>query len=79
MVWKDCFGRELKNGEDVIIAINDAWNEPRLYSGIILEMNDAQCFVTYNSWDGEEETVYDTTICDFQYEDGIVKCIYKIR
>lgn len=78
MFWKDCFGKELVVGEDVIIGITDVWNEPILHSGIVLTLDEEKCLITYNSWEGEIESTYNTTFYKFQYEDGIIKCVYKI-
>ena len=78
MVWKDCFGKELKKGEDVIFAIIGDWNQPELHSAIVIDMDNSCCHVTFNSWEGDEERVHDIKIYIYEYEDGIIKCLYKL-
>ena len=79
MVWRDCFGKELVKGEDIIIAINGEWNQPVMHSGIVIEMDNSICYVTYNSWEGDKEYVHDEKFYNFYYEDGIIKCVYKLN
>ena len=73
MVWKDCFGRVLKQGEDVILS-----NDSMLRSGIVIELNDDNVLISYNFWIGEQECVEDMRLWDFEYPDGIISRVYKI-
>lgn len=79
MEWKDCFGRELKKGDDIIFAINGDWNQPELHTGIVINMNNDNFYITYNCWDKGEEHIYDIKLYPFEYEDGIIKCVYKLN
>lgn len=75
--WKDCFGRELKAGEDVVYAkiVND---EVQMHSGVIFEVNADSLIFSYNEWIGEEEYVYSEMVCDGKYPDNTVPYICKI-
>lgn len=79
MVWKDCFGNKLVIGEDVLVAVPDIWGQPDIHSGIVIKLEEDGCYLTYNSFDGDEETEYDIYYHKFHYEDGVIKCIYKLK
>ena len=78
MVWKDCFGRDLIDGEDVIVGVVD--NEKiELHAGIILELNENDIYITYNGWNsnGTEYTVGKYFLKE-DYPTGVIKDIFKV-
>lgn len=74
MVWKDFMGRVLQEGDDVIISLNE-----KMYTGIIIRMNDDILLVSYNWFkDGreiEEETWYSSPLVP----DGVVETLYVLN
>lgn len=78
MIWKDCFDRTLINGEDVVVGVikND---KVELHSGVILELNESDLYLTYNGWNpsGTEYTVGKYYLKE-DYPTGVIKDIFKI-
>lgn len=72
-MWKDCFGKKLSVGDDVIITINNC-----LYSGIITEMNDKCCRLFYNNWVDDKEEEFGVFFHSSNHEDNKLKNVYKI-
>ena len=70
----DCFDKELKDGDDVIISINDV-----LYCGIILEMTDECFIIDYQTWKGEEEIIKSIKYYNYDMINGKFLNIFKIR
>ena len=79
MIWKDCFGRPLVDGEDAVVGIIGDDGNVELHSAVILELYDEDVFLSYNGWDenGEEYTV-DKLYTEKDYPDGIIKSLFKI-
>lgn len=74
MVWKDFMGRVLQEGDDVIISFNG-----KLYTGIIIRMNDNILLVSYNWFKNgkeiEEETWYSAPLIS----DGVVETLMALN
>lgn len=77
MVWKDCFERELKQGEDVIIGFPDNCNAV-LRSGIVIELSEDAVLISFNFWIDGKEYVDEIHCWRSQYPDGIISRVYKI-
>ena len=72
--YLDCFGYQLKDGDDVLVSIDDI-----IYCGIILEMNDEFFVIDYQTWKGEEEIIKRIRYYVYDAVQGKFRNIYKIR
>ena len=67
----DCFGKELKDGDDILVARLDENMLPIISCGIILEMTDKYMIYSVQDWEGDNEVYFKD---NYQFKD-----IYKIR
>lgn len=80
MIWKDCFGRPLVKGEDIVIGGHYGFDSQiALTAGIVIDMDDENITISYNWWEGEVESTGEIKYPVFQYPDGAVKCICKLH
>lgn len=80
--WKDCFGRVLREGEDVVVGIINKMEgdgKVELHSGIVMGIKATAVLISYNSWEGEHEFVNTARFNLYDYQDGILANVYKIR
>jgi hypothetical protein len=72
--YLDCFGYQLKDGDDVLVSIYDI-----IYCGIISEMTDEYFVIDYQTWKGEEEIIKRIKYYNYDTIKGKFLNIYKIR
>jgi len=73
----DCFGKELKDGDDILIARYDENMLPIINCGIILEMTDKYMVYSVQEWKGDDEIITNIKV---SFKDNCqFKDIYKIR
>ena len=74
--YLDCFGYPLKDGDDVLISIDNV-----IYSGIIIEMTDEYFVVDYQIWknEGDEEIIKNIKYYNYDAVQGKFLNIYKYR
>ena len=73
----DCFGKELKDGDDILVARLDENMLPIISCGIILEMTDKYMIYSVQDWEGDNEIITNLQVYfkdNYQFKD-----IYKIR
>jgi len=72
-MFKDCFGKVLKDGDDVIVSIDNV-----LYDGIVLkELNDL-IIISYHYWKHRGEIEHDLQYTSSNLVDGKLLNVYKI-
>lgn len=82
----DCFDKELKQGEDILYAINKEIGytaggyvtyKPVIVCGIIVEIKDDKLTISYQEWQGEDEIINEVS---FESSGEITKLggIYKL-
>lgn len=55
-MWFDCFGNQLNEGDDIIIAVKEH-GRITMHSGIIHELNNEKATISYNKWKAGKEVV----------------------
>jgi hypothetical protein len=78
MEWKDCFGKPLKEGSDVVYAKWLPYGGVEMHSGVIHKLSEESIEFSFNRWDGDEEEVLSAELRHNDFKDGIVRCMYKI-
>lgn len=76
VVWKDFTGRAIKDGDDVVISINN-----EMHSAVVLgtTFGGSELNAVYNEWDrdGNEHT-HNVVFMEHTHPDGIIKNLFKI-
>lgn len=78
LIWKGCFERELRVGEDIVVAISNDGGEPELHAGIVLELEEGYCLISYNGWVAENEYTREVAYSPTDYPTGVIKRVFKI-
>ena len=72
-MFKDCFGRPLRDGDDVIVSIENV-----LYSGIVMKELDSIIIIFYNYWEEGKEKEHDLQYGLTDLVKGKLMNIYRI-
>ena len=72
-MFKDCFGRPLRDGDDVIVSIENV-----LYSGIVMKELDSIIIIFYNYWEEGKEKEHDLQYGLTDLVEGKLMNIYRI-
>ena len=70
MAFKDCFDKEIKYGDDVLISVENV-----IHCGVVLEMTENKIVISIQVWFGENEIMKEETY----YNNGEnLRNIYKL-
>ena len=72
-MFKDCFDKEIKDGDDVLISIDNI-----IYAGIVLEISETKIEIVRQVWYGDEEIMVHHTYYNYGYGSNKLSNIYKI-
>ena len=76
--WFDAFNNELKEGDDIVLALRDH-GRIKMHSGIILAINNEMLTISYNKWKHGKEVIRKKYFASFPGINRNIENIYKIK
>ena len=70
-MFKDCFNQEIKDGDDVLISIDDV-----IYCGIVLGLTETKIEIVRQVWEGDKEIMIHHTY--YSQEGNKLSNIYRL-
>ena len=78
MYWFDCFGAQIFDGDDILIAVKSPYEDSMsLHSAVVISQEDNVISISYNGWNDDKEYTEEIEIHGQEAENHL-PLVYKL-